>query len=377
MIACALALAGCATATPFPSKRPLTQAGVDAIGQTSVVVNESEFGVAKSWFMTDSSATGAQYGLIGAIVSATMDAIINAGPSRRAHKAANEIAEFVPAQALNASLVTHLNGQIAAADAPRPTGVSVGSVATRQRILTPTPAEKAVEISTDYTLSEDASVLRVTAHASYQSASMTYATPYTFKGTPPKSELSGPVYANTFTYYSSQVPVPVMSPELQQRLIASIEETYRDASGAPPAADSPDFKAMTKELEDARDDKFTKSEIAIFLTREWLKDGAAPLKAEVERAHAFIAKYVVLDLNTTTVPALTGEDELLETADDQRTVRRIGSSVQSGSYVSSPGGVSSFSTYGNAVRISKGQEERLKQLRDQASQARAAARARR
>ena len=376
MIACALALAGCATVTPVPSKRPLAQASIDAIGPASVVVSETNNGVEKSWFMTDSSAAGTQYGLIGAIVTATMDAIINAGPSRRAHKAANEIAALVPAETLHASLVEHLKGQVVATTETPSAGVSIASVTTRQGILSPDQVERALAITTQYTLSEDASVLRVMAYLSFQSASMPYTTPYTFKGKAPKSELTGPLYANTFTYFSSQQSIPVMSPELQQRLIASIEETYKDASGALPAADTADFKAMTKELEDARDDKFSKSEIAIFVTREWLKDGGAPLRAEIESAHAFIARYAVIDMNTTAVPSLTGQDELLETLADQRSVRRLGTGVQAGSYTSSPGGVSAFSTYGNAIRISRVQQDKQEALRDQATAARRAARGR-
>ena len=78
---------------------------------------ENNRGVEKSWFMTDSSAAGAQYGLIGALVTSVMDAIMNAGPSKRAQQAANEIAALVPADALNVSLMSHLQGQVPAADA--------------------------------------------------------------------------------------------------------------------------------------------------------------------------------------------------------------------------------------------------------------------
>jgi hypothetical protein len=81
-------LVGCATVEPIPNKRPLTTQSIQAIGKVKVAPTENLRGVEKSWFMTDSSAAGAQYGLIGALVTSVMDAIINAGPSKRAQQAA-------------------------------------------------------------------------------------------------------------------------------------------------------------------------------------------------------------------------------------------------------------------------------------------------
>src|SRR5688572_11800923 len=114
----ALALAGCATAPQHPVMRPLTQAHIDTLGPTRVVVSENNYGVEKAWFYTSTASAGAAYGLVGALVSATMDAIINAGPSMRATKAANEIAELVNVDTLNASLREHVRQQMAGAAAP-------------------------------------------------------------------------------------------------------------------------------------------------------------------------------------------------------------------------------------------------------------------
>src|SRR3982751_6561169 len=110
----ALLLCGCVTLQDYPSKRPMTTANLQAIGKPKVVVAECLNGVEKSWFMTDSSAATGQYGLIGAIVGGVMDAIMNAGPSRRAQKAADEIAEFVPADVITVSLVQQLQGRTTA-----------------------------------------------------------------------------------------------------------------------------------------------------------------------------------------------------------------------------------------------------------------------
>jgi len=364
----ALLLGACATTPPYPGKRPLTAANTSAIGATTVVVDENNNGIEKTWFMTDSSAAGAQYGLLGALITGAMDAIINSGPSHRAQKAADEIAASMPVDALNASLVKAFRDQITSASDPRP-GIRITDAKSVQKVLAPDPVNKAVEVAVSYSLSEDASALRVAARASYLDDGLKYATPYDFKGNVPKSELSGPVYANSFTYYSDQLPVPTLTPELKERLVASIQDSYRNEAGAAPAADSKEFKAMSKELDQARDDKLTKPEIAIFLTREWLKDGGARLRREIDNANAFIVKYLTTDLATTAVPKLDGQDELLETLPDQRTVRRIGAGQPAGSYVSAPGNVATFVTYGNASGIAKSSVERTKALNEEARHA--------
>lgn len=406
MAVCGLLLSGCATAVA-PTARPLTQAHIDQMGPTRVVVAENTYGVGKSWFMTDSSAAGASYGLIGAVVSATMDAIINAGPSRRARQAADEINTIAPPSTLDASLVAALQRQIqgaqllesaeaVAADAPLvtdlatpdatasvpasapeaqasgapPVGVHFTDIATVQRLSVPGPENDAVEVAATYVLSEDASTLRVIASATYTNVEMPYVTPYTFERAPPRTELEGPVYRNTFVYFSPSLPVPLLTPELKDRLVAAIEQAARDEQGNLPAEGTPEFRSMQRELEAARDDELSRSEIAIFLTREWLRDDATMLRREIDQAHAFIARYVALDLNSTAIPSMEGTDQLLETLDDQRTVRRIGAGVATGSYVSSPGNVDKYSTYGNAVSFARDNLERAEELRDAARAAR-------
>ena len=372
IVACALAalsLAACATA-PVPNMRPLNESQIAAMGPTPVVVAESNTGVTKSWFYSSSAQAGAQFGLIGALVSAGIDAVVNYGPSQRATKAADEIAEIMPVDALNASLAAQFRNQIAPSAAA--SGVTVSDVSTVQKLILPGVVNDAVEVTTSYRLLEDSSTLQVTVSLDYNNAAIPYVTPYTFEGSTPKSELIGPTYRNTFTYASNQLAIPALTPELKERLIASIEDSARDASGALPTDGTDAFKSMTRELEQARDDNLTKAEIAIFLTREWIKDNGALLRAEVENAHAFIARYTLLDLNRTVVPSLEGQDEVVETMADGRTVRRMGVGVMAGSYVSSPGGVADFATYGNTVAVARAHTERIAAVR-QAARTRAGA----
>lgn len=364
----ALSLAACVTVEPVPNARPLNAAQVEALGPTSVVVAENNSGVMKSWVRQDSSAAAASQGLIGVLVGAAIDGIMNYAPSRRARAAADELAGVMPAEALNESLVEHFSRQIATA-APGE-GVVVSDVRTVQKLTSPGAVDDALEVTTSYLLSEDATTLQVSVAVAYQNADIPYVTPYTFEKAPPKSELSGPLYRNVFTYSSDQLPVPTLTPELRERLIASIQESARDESGALPAEGTDEWKAMNRELEEARDDRLTKAETAIFLAREWTRDGGALLRAEIEKAHAFVAKYAILDMNRTAIPSLTGVDEVVETLPDGRTVRRVGPGVLAGSYVSVPGRVSDFVTYGNAAAIAEVNETRTRNLQEQARAAR-------
>lgn len=363
IVACALAalsLAACAT-TPVPNMRPLNAEQIAAMGPTPVVIAENNNGVAKSWLRQDSSAAGASQGFIGVLVAAAMDGIMNYAPGRRAGRQADELAEAMPVAVLNESLADHFRRQIPAA--PTPGAVVVAEVDTVQKIQAPAIVDDALEVTANYRMSEDSTTLQVEVGLLYQNPDIPYVTPYVFEDSPPKEETTGPTYRNTFTYFSQQLPVPVLTPELKERLIASVEENARDENGALPVEGTDAFKAMTRALEEARDNELSKGEISIFLTREWTRDNGALLRAEIDNAHALAARYAVLDMNRTAVPSLTGVDEVVETLPDGRIVRRIGSGPLAGSYVSGPSNVTSFTSYGNTISIGRANQERIDALR--------------
>jgi hypothetical protein len=353
-----IALAACGTIEQAPTARPLSQANIEALGPTRLSVTGDQVGVGKAWYYTQSNGGGA--GLAGVIGAAIVDAIVNAAPSARARRQASEVAELVTPEQLDASLLQKVKATAAAAPA---SSLTFPEVVLTQKVANPGALEDALEITTSYTLSEDSSVLRVVAVATYANKAMPYKSPYSFAKQAPTSEKSGPLYRNVFTYYSTPLPVPTLTPELKERLVASVQDSMRDEAGALPVAGSSEFKAMTREIENARDDKLTPGEISVFLTREWLKDGGARLKREINSAQDFIAKYVVTDVNRTAIPSMSGTDELLETTADDRTVRRIGAGVETGSYVSSAANVTGFATYGNAVAVGKTTIEYVKGLK--------------
>jgi len=359
VLVCSLSLlvAACAT-QPVPNARPMSQANIDAIGATRASVTGSEQGVAKSWYYTQVNGAGA--GLAGVLVGAIAAGVMNATPSARARRQANEVAELVTPQMLNASLAAKLR---AVASAPRQGAITLSDVVVTQKVTSPGKLNDVLELTTTYTLSEDSSVLRVASLATYKNPAIPYKSPYSFAKSPPKSETTGPLYRNSFTYYSIPLPVPELTPELKERLVASVQDSMRDAAGALPVEGTKEFKDLQREIALARDDKLTGGETSVFLTREWLRDGGGALKREIESAHEFLAKYVVLDINRTAVPSLTGTDELLETLADDRTVRRIGAGVEAGSYVSSAANVISPATYGNTVAVGKATSDYVQGLR--------------
>jgi hypothetical protein len=338
-------LGACATAIePVPAKRPMSAENAAIAGKTDVAYIESNDGVGKAWFYTSSAGAGASYGLIGAITTAVIDAIVNAGPSKRATRVADEL-EGAAAKPI---IVTEVRSE----------ALSDARVFDRQK--TPTPA--ALQLKTAYTLSEDASTLKVEAFASYSDPATPWRTPYQFKKSVPSDQLTGPAYRNRFTYVSDSLPIPTFTPETKERLIEAVETAAKDASGNLPAEGSNEYKSYTRELERARDDTFSKDEIALFLTVQWTANNGENLRKHLTQAHDFIARYLVLDINDPTVPSFTGADERIETLAQDRTIRRVGSGVEAGAYVSSPGQAASFVTYGNTVNRSTAGTARTKRL---------------
>ena len=355
-----LTLAACATVEPVPAARPLSQASIAAMGPTPVSVTGNGVGVGTAWDYTEMNGAGA--GLAGAIGAAIASAIVNAAPSARAHRQASELARVMTPPKLDASMVAKVTEQVRP---PQPDTVTISDVTITQKPQTGSKLDDIVEVISSYTLSEDSSVLRVISTASYMNAALPYKTPYAFKSQPPSSENTGPLYRNTFSYYSTPLPVPTLTPELKARLVASVREAARDENGSMPAEGSREFKALQRDIALAEDDKLSAGEISVFLTREWLKDNGALLKQETDRAHGFVAKYLVLDLNRTAVPSLAGTDELVETTADDRTVRRIGAGVESGAYVSSAGNVTAPATFGTAIAVGKATTEYVNGLKAQ------------
>jgi hypothetical protein len=367
-----LVLSACATVEPVPTKRPMSAENAAKAGATNLTVLETNEGVQKGWFYKSSQGMAASQGIAGAIASAIVDAIVNAGPSARARRVANEVASGITAEAINEQMLTEMRGEVRTGG--NAGGVSIATVSTvalpDSQISTsisgrngaPGIFDGQLLVSTQYLLSEDASTLRVRAFVRYQSVATPWKTPYAFKAAPPKNQLSGPAYLGSFTFYSDPIPAPSLTPEFKEKLVEAVTIAARLGDGSMPVAGSKEDRSYQKELERARDNTFSKDEIALFLTVEWTKDNGERLRQQVAQAHDFIAKYVIKDVNDPTVPSLTGNDERVETLANDRTVRRLGAGEEAGFYVSSSGTTSTFVTFGNTAASSVASRERNTRL---------------
>ena len=124
---------------------------------------------------------------------------------------------------------------------------------------------------------------------------------------------------------------------------------------------------MARELEAANDGDYDQDEVAIILTQRWLAEDGKLLKQQVEDAHAFFAKYLLQDLNSTELPTMSGNNVELETAPGEWIVRRLNSGVSSGTYEHIPdatGDLTQYASYGNTNAISKVQQRRYWKIDD-------------
>ena len=354
----ALATAGCSTYTPHPSKRPLSQETISQLGASDISIYENNSGIAVSWFRQDSSAAGAQFGLLGALTVAAVDAIANSGPSTNARKAAGEINSVVTLDWLNRSLYEAVEKLDFNDSSLKVTGLGMSQP------IGAGPLKNTLTISTGYRLSESANALQVTAVAQISSDDIPYVTPYEFEnGKIPKAQKSGPIYLNTFVYESDRLPLPVLTDELKEELIARITARYSGPNGELPEEGSDERKALVKEYKQAKDNKLSKYETALFLTRNWTDNNGELAMSAITDAHQFIAEQIIQDLNRRAIPSYEGEDEVLEMKDDGRLIVLKGNGAHAGAVHSLPGDVSDFSSYGNAFAIAEANADRIKEMK--------------
>ena len=55
--------------------------------------------------------------------------------------------------------------------------------------------------------------------------------------------------------------MPTLTPELRERLVASVQDSARNDAGQLPEDGTDEYRGMQRELENARDDRLTKESI--------------------------------------------------------------------------------------------------------------------
>lgn len=350
-------LSACATSEPHPWKRPLSLDQASTLGETRLSLVENNDGVVASWFAQDSSAAGAQYGLIGALVTATMDGMANGSPSDAAQRTADELARIASVDRINQGL----SEQMKTASVVETYKVRFGDIVTTQKLGLDEKARAApddtIEFTVTYTLSQDATALKAIGNAVYSRADAKYATPYTFK-TVPEEELGGPIYRNTFIYESNRVTPPPPTAEMKAAWAEQVRVSYMKRHGKLPVKGGSGYGAYQNDLAEANNDTMSAEEAGLVVAKGWTLNNGAALLTELNSAHAFFAKYLLLDLNSPAVPRLDGQDEILETLPDGRVVRLVGFGGGAGSYLSTPGNLTTTTTWGNAIQIAQVNRDR-------------------
>ncbi len=319
-----------------PNKRPMQQATIDQI-KSPVPLNmqtPERTGVATTYFAQDSSAAGAQYGLIGALTTAVIDGIANSNPAEIASNNANRIAEIIKGdELLNQAYTT-----LAANKKYAPTSLNLVFSAPTPA---PTKSGKAttpdgLNVQVGYIFKTDMSGLNVYANVSLNAKGVEYKSPYVAKDAKPtKPDISGLVYQNNFNYYSQQFAVPVKP---QSEIDAKVAEIKTKASknGVLPKKDNPQYARMMSEIKQAQKPEYTPKEISDKLADQWLANNGEKLKAEIKAAHEFIAAQIYKDLARFDVPDYKGTDTVLETSENGRVIKIVGAGFNAGNVISEP-----------------------------------------
>lgn len=366
LAASALLIGGCATNTTTtraakPLTRPLVESNVDRLGDVSVLVVEDFAGVGVGWSSAAqrtadnpmaqigqiaSLATGSVLGIMG---SAVTNGMIDSAPSSRAGRVASLVNMSVDASDLGQGLRTAVDE--ASGNLPEDAKVSLR----RPRVME-IPAVRvrrdALYIDPIYTLSRDGASLRVVVDAALIAPGLEYADGQTTRRT-----RTGPIYSNRFAYFSEPVPFPVLNEETREHLRAATRRAFAAASGRKNATG----RKAAHALAEVEDDVLSESEAAILIAREWSKDDGARLKAEIERAHAFVAAALMKDMAGEDAATEFDGITIAETEAGTRKVVRLADGPYQGGYISQPASNRPLPDFGNASRMAVANRQRQRQ----------------
>lgn len=351
---------GCAM-QPTPTKRPMQQTALDQIKSPIPLLMQTpeRYGVATTYFAQDSSAAGAQYGLIGALTTAVIDGIANSNPAEIASDNANRIAETIKGD----ELLGQAYSTLANTKTQLPTSLNiVFSAPTPLPAKTAKPAKATDGLNVDivYLFKSDMSALKAYAKVSLNVKGTEYKSPYITKDTKPsKPDTSGLIYQNSFDYYSQQLAVPVKP---QSEIDAKVAEIKTKASknGVPPKKDTPQYTKMNTEIKQAQKSEYTPKEIADKLADQWLANDGEKLKAEIKAANNFIATQLYKDLARFNAPDFKGSDTILETLENGRVTKIVGAGYSAGSLSSEPKDFIAIG-WGNATAYPEAAKDRAKE----------------
>jgi hypothetical protein len=264
-----LLLTGCAIQ---PYKKPLPDAARTSFYDAGVYARADENGVGVQYFAQDSSAAGAGYGLVGALVTATIDAVANATPLSVAQNAADKVHGAMTASDLQTELELDLAQQVAQTpDFGKVTVKVLPKEPKARRAL----AQPLITMELSYALATDMRSLQVTV------LTEAYA-----KGVKGADKNTGLAYRNRFEYHSDVLPKPAgPTPERIEARAAEVKEKYKSKG----KLSQQQTIQMKRELVRARE--VSPQELADEVVQQWVQNDYALLNAELRKGTS-----VVLDL---------------------------------------------------------------------------------
>jgi hypothetical protein len=285
LLTAAVTISAC-TVTPY--RQPLDQAATAKLSAATVYARADERGIGVQYLVQDSSAAGASYGLIGALVTATIDAIANAGPLEIAQSGADKLAtsfnhgqattEFTGA--LQSRLVTLPLFSATPAITPLHTECKwdVKSFAENLVLLT----------CVEYALTQDLRSLDVALTATLLSRDAAEQAKGKSKSA---QEAAARLYRNRLEYHSQPLAL------FAERTPAEIDAEIAQITAKYPHArrNESDRIAMKKEIEQAKRAAPADKKAEYYLA-QWLADDAALLRRELKSGLSTVTELLALDL---------------------------------------------------------------------------------
>jgi hypothetical protein len=285
LLVAALSVSACTIA---PYKRPLDEVATSKFVQPAVYARADDRGIGVQYFAQDSSAAGAPYGLIGALVTATMDAIANASPRKIASNGADALVPRFDHQRVSADFNGALRTQLSTVPSFDP-ALTVQPLDKDRKWEAAAFMEQSVLLtSVEYNITPDFRSFHVLMTATALSKDAAAEAAKSKKGGKPDA---GVIYRNRLEYYSMPLAaIPEQPPEQIEQQIAQIRAKYGKVKSGSQAA-----LEMKREMDQARRPMPADEKAKVYIA-QWLAEDAALLRREMLTGLTTVAGLLARDL---------------------------------------------------------------------------------
>jgi len=355
-------LSGCVSQVPY--KRPMQEKYQPALQDLQIYTYADKQGVGVRYFVQDSTAAGAQFGLLGMLVTSAIDGIANIGPRERSAKLANRLATGFDLLGIEMELQSALSRELAHVP-----GISmrpeIKHAQGEQKLEADMFAEPAsLLVTVNYSMSPDLSHLIITSNARIFSQSMKYSPLYpkedeelaaaekkrqdainqnTSKTNPRKkkpkeipADQSGQLYRNTLTYISDALHVEGKSQSEIDAEVAAIRARYTDNNGKQ-TRNREQIVQMNREVK-AASKPDNNNQLAERRAQKWLENDGALLKKVMAEGMGELSRLLAKDMQVTDIPQFNSKqsDLVQPIADGSRRIVIKTRGHAAGQYSSEP-----------------------------------------